>query len=123
MICSKCRQKRGNPKWWPNLVPGVCEIGGHHTWINEQDLDGAFDTGINAFEPLLLTMAGRPVLVEGEIEICVQDGIALYNGDHQTDYQDGSLYLSTQRVMYVEKGNTKRAIALPLSQVDLPSPP
>eukprot|EP00668_Euglena_longa_P031992 GGOE01041271.1.p1 GENE.GGOE01041271.1~~GGOE01041271.1.p1 ORF type:complete len:439 (+),score=156.39 GGOE01041271.1:78-1394(+) len=112
MRCTKCRAKRGRPNWWPNLVAGVCPSGGAHNWATD-DLQDTFETGLNAFLPLCLTPAGRPHLDDGEIELCVQEAVALYNGDHQTDYQDGSLYLTNRRLLYVEKGG-RRAIALPL---------
>eukprot|EP00667_Euglena_gracilis_P010490 EG_transcript_10685 len=113
MWCTKCRAKRDRPAWWPNLVAGACPTGGAHDWMATEGYQDAFETGLNAFLPLSLTPAGRPLLEEGEIELTVQDSVALYNGDHQTDYQDGSLYLTTRRLLYVEKG-AKRAIALPL---------
>lgn len=30
--------------------------------------------------------------------------MALYRGDHQSDYQDGTLIVTTHRILYIERG-------------------
>jgi len=116
MICTKCRQPRSHPAWWPNVVPGTCPAGGGHDWVTPDRLEDDFATGLNAFSPLGLTPAGRPVLEDCEVELVAQDGVALYRGDHQSDYQDGTLVVTTHRILYIERG-PKRSLALVLAAV------
>mmetsp|Transcript_24637 Transcript_24637/g.39025 ORF Transcript_24637/g.39025 Transcript_24637/m.39025 type:complete len:377 (-) Transcript_24637:7-1137(-) len=35
-ICAKCNAPRGNPGWWPNIVPGRCPAGGTHLWLRDK---------------------------------------------------------------------------------------
>ncbi|KAK9488383.1 EAP30/Vps36 family-domain-containing protein [Lipomyces starkeyi] len=66
-----------------------------------------------------LTSARRPVLLQNEVDIFVQDGVGLYDGRCKLDgYQNGRVYLTTHRVCYVDNiRSATHSVAIELSQV------
>jgi ESCRT-II complex subunit VPS36 len=70
---------------------------------------------MQAFENVALSVSGRPILVENEIECSMQDNVAIYEGDKQTTFQNGHIALTTHRIVYIDP--SKKAIALHLSKI------
>ncbi|KAK9431155.1 EAP30/Vps36 family-domain-containing protein [Lipomyces doorenjongii] len=66
-----------------------------------------------------LTSARRPILLQNEVDIFVQDGVGLYDGRFKLDgYQNGRVYLTTHRVCYVDNiRSATHSVAIALSQV------
>ncbi|KAK9450240.1 EAP30/Vps36 family-domain-containing protein [Limtongia smithiae] len=66
-----------------------------------------------------LTSARRPVLLPHEVDIYVQDGVGLYEGQYKIDgYQHGRIYLTTHRVCYVDNARAAtHSVAIELAHV------
>ena len=87
-------------------------------------------------EPLDLTTALRPLLLQDETLLFVQNGVGLYQGfafSSQSamtnadvrrkykipDLQDGQVYLTTHRLCYVDSADPrKKSVALGLKNLD-----
>ncbi|KAK9239801.1 EAP30/Vps36 family-domain-containing protein [Lipomyces kononenkoae] len=71
------------------------------------------------WRPIDLTSARRPVLLQNEVDILVQDRVGLYDGRFKLDgYQNGRVYLTTHRICYVDNiRSATHSVAIVLSQV------
>ncbi|KAK9367253.1 EAP30/Vps36 family-domain-containing protein [Lipomyces kononenkoae] len=71
------------------------------------------------WRPIDLTSARRPVLLQNEVDILVQDWVGLYDGRFKLDgYQNGRVYLTTHRICYVDNvRSATHSVAIDLSQV------
>lgn len=60
----------------------------------------------------------RPILLENEFNIYVKDGVGIYQGKLKIcDFQNGRVYLTNRRVIYVDTADLARAIAVSLRDV------
>lgn len=67
---------------------------------------------------LPLTSAGRPSLYGGEVEICCEENISLYDHSDKTQYQRGRCSITTHRLFYIgDWEQPHKALFLPLEWV------
>lgn len=60
----------------------------------------------------------RPFLTENEHHIFVKDGVGIYQGKLKIkDFQNGRVYLTNKRVIYISSSEPPRAVAIDLSDV------
>jgi ESCRT-II complex subunit VPS36 len=55
------------------------------------------------FKPASISSSGRPNLVEGEVELLIQDSVGLYQGKNRTNYRDGTAYLTSHHIFWIGK--------------------
>lgn len=62
--------------------------------------------------------SSRPILVENEYSIYVKDGVGIYQGKLKiAKHQNGRVYLTNKRVIYIDTIDRNRAIAVSLKDV------
>lgn len=70
---------------------------------------------LGIWQSVLVNKSSRPVLTEGEHNICVKDGVGLYQGRLKiVNHQNGRVYLTNKRIVYIDSANQQRAIAINL---------
>ncbi len=57
------------------------------------------------------------MLGEGETELASEGGVRLYSGDDRTEFEDGTLTLTSHRLVWIETNPPRRALQLPLHLV------
>lgn len=71
------------------------------------------------FKHVGLSSSGRPILNDHEHDIIMKNGIGLYQGDYKVkNYQSGRLYLTNQRIIFVNDTHKNLHLSLDLSQID-----
>jgi len=68
-----------------------------------------------------LSPSKRPILFDGELEVIIQEGVALYEGDKLTKFEKGILTLTTHRLIWCDGNTTSTSLlspmALPLEKI------
>lgn len=68
---------------------------------------------LSIWQVVLVNKSGRPVLMDGEHNLYIKDGVGIYQGKLKIkNYQDGRVYLTNKRVIYMDG---KNAIGLNLA--------
>lgn len=62
-----------------------------------------------------INKSSRPILAEGEYSIYVKDNVGMYQGKLKLpSYQNGRVYLTNKRIIYIDSVNLQKAIAFNL---------
>lgn len=65
-----------------------------------------------------INKSSRPILLENEYSIYVKDGVGIYQGKLKiANHQNGRVYLTNKRVIYIDSNNGSHAIAVSLKDV------
>jgi len=65
-----------------------------------------------------LSASRRPVLLDGEVEALIQEGVAIYEGENVSKFDKGILTLTTHRLIWVDQSSSNiPTIALNLGQI------
>ncbi|KAJ9471746.1 Vacuolar protein sorting-associated protein 36 [Diplonema papillatum] len=71
--------------------------------------------------PEHVTTAGRPLLCAGETQLLLQDGVGFYDGEVRSRYENGTLYLSTHRLLWISESanndDKPAGIYLPMAEL------
>lgn len=71
------------------------------------------------FKHVDLSSSGRPILNDHEHDIIMRNGIGLYQEDYKLkNYQCGRLYLTNQRIIFVNDNHRDRHVSLDLGEID-----
>ncbi|GAV29406.1 hypothetical protein PMKS-002906 [Pichia membranifaciens] len=71
------------------------------------------------FKHVCLSSSGRPILNDHEHDIIMRNGIGLYQDDYKLkNYQCGRLYLTNQRIIFVNDSHRDKHVALDLDKID-----
>ncbi|CAK7893843.1 hypothetical protein CAAN1_02S03114 [[Candida] anglica] len=74
---------------------------------------------MEVWKPVLLNRSGRPILDEGEHNVYVRDDIGLYQGRSKLlDRQNGRIYLTNKRIIYVDNAIHENSLAVNILDVD-----
>lgn len=70
------------------------------------------------WQSIPVNKSNRPILVENEFNIYVKDGVGIYQGKLKiVNHQNGRVYLTNRRIIYIDTTDQRRAIAVSLKDV------
>lgn len=71
---------------------------------------------LSVWQPVLVNKSKRPILIKDEHNLCIQNGIGLYQGRLKIkNYQNGRLYLTNKRIIWLDSQDKQDPIAIHLS--------
>jgi len=73
---------------------------------------------MECFIPIKLSESQRPVFMEGELEVLMQDQVGIYDGEQHTAYHKGSCTLTSHRLIWITDDYPRQAVALYHTTVD-----
>lgn len=69
--------------------------------------------------PVALNRSGRPILEDGESGLFVREHVGLYQGRLKVvDRQDGRVYLTNRRIIYVDNARAEHSVGISIGQVE-----
>lgn len=72
------------------------------------------------WQKVLINKSNRPVFDQGEHNVYIREGVGLYHGRQKIkDYQNGRLYLTNKRVIWLDVYDQQAPVALSLADVAL----
>lgn len=67
------------------------------------------------WQSVAINKSSRPILTDGEFNIYVKDGVGIYQGRLKiANHQNGRVYLTNRRIIYIDSADQSRAIAINL---------
>lgn len=73
---------------------------------------------LDIWKPATVNRSSRPILQEGEHNLYVRDNIGLYQGKLKiVNRQNGRIYLTNKRIIYLDNGDISNSIALDLNSI------
>lgn len=73
---------------------------------------------LSTWQPVLINKSNRPILTQDEHNVCIRDGIGLYQGRLKIkNYQNGRLYLTNKRIIWLDSLDQQQPIAINLLDV------
>lgn len=74
---------------------------------------------LSVWQQVLVNKSNRPVLASDEHNVYIKDGIGLYQGRLKIKkYQNGRLYLTNRRIIWLDQNDQQRPIAVELSAIE-----
>lgn len=77
---------------------------------------------LHVWEPVSVNRSSRPILLDSEFSVFLREGIGLYQGKLKIkSRQEGRVYLTNKRVIYIDKHDISLSVGLDLNQVSTAS--
>lgn len=74
---------------------------------------------LSIWQQVLVNKSNRPILIQGEHNVYIRDGVGLYQGRLKIkSYQNGRLYLTNQRIIWLDSLDKMKPIALNMADLN-----